>query len=433
MAVNYSSLPFLEQLAFFRAKLNLPTARWDDLLGAAHDRAFVVAGAMQADLLADLKAAVDKAMTDGATLAQFRKDFDQIVAQRGWTGWTGQGTKAGEAWRTRVIYETNLFSSYSAGRVQQMKAVANTRPYWRYRHSPASVEARAEHLAWDGMILRHDDPFWAAHTPPNGFGCKCYIETLADRDLKKQGREVTPSNRIPYNGTNPKTGLPEGVDKGWDYQPGANAGKELADLVTRKKAGWPNELAKAFDQWMKGKSAPLSGWKNAMDDPEWLGHLEGYKTGAGWLEEGGRVILDENGQFLMRSKWLAKEQWWADYVSMNSTGRVVAWKVKAIIEKAMAGKKLGKAEDRFLSWLHEYTQEQKALQQELTGIIDPLIEQNKVLLKGIKARFIEQVGDAGNEMLSAMMEDFYGSNPYATIAEANQFMIAELKDWMGEK
>lgn len=171
MAVNPTSLPFLEAIAFFRAKLNLPTAKWDDLLGAAHDRAFVVAGAMKADLLADLREAIDQAISSGTTLDAFRADFAQIVAQRGWTGWTGQGTIAGEAWRTRVIYDTNLFTSYSAGRYQQMKAVTETRPYWRYRHSPASVEPRPEHLAWDGLILRHDDPWWSTHSPPGGFGC----------------------------------------------------------------------------------------------------------------------------------------------------------------------------------------------------------------------------------------------------------------------
>jgi len=78
MPVNYGSLPFLEAIAFFRNKLNLPTQRWDDLLGAAHDRAFVVAGAMRADLLADLRDAVDKAMTAGTTLETFRKAFKQL-------------------------------------------------------------------------------------------------------------------------------------------------------------------------------------------------------------------------------------------------------------------------------------------------------------------------------------------------------------------
>ena len=228
MAVEYGSLPFAEALDFFRAKLNLPTKRWDDLLGAAHDRAFVVAGAMQADLLMDLRAAVEQAIAEGTTIQTFRQNFQRIVAERGWTGWTGEGTKAGRAWRTRVIYETNLFTSYSAGRTQQMKAIADARPYWRYRHSDASVVPRAEHKAWDGTILRHDDPWWATHTPPNGFGCKCYIETLSERELKKLDLKVTPKADIPYNGevqgVDPKTGeeftRPEGVDKGWDYAPG---------------------------------------------------------------------------------------------------------------------------------------------------------------------------------------------------------------------
>ena len=58
----YGSIPFAEQIAFFRQKVNLGTQRWDDILGAAHDRSFVVAGAMQADLLADLRTAVTKAV-----------------------------------------------------------------------------------------------------------------------------------------------------------------------------------------------------------------------------------------------------------------------------------------------------------------------------------------------------------------------------------
>lgn len=259
MAINYGSLPFAEALAFLRAKLNLPTQRWDDLLGAAHDRAFVVAGAMQADLLADLRDAVDKAIADGTTFESFKKDFERVVAERGWTGWTGEDTKAGRAWRARTIYDTNLFTSYSAGRYQQMKEVAATRPYWRYRHSPASVVPRAEHLAWDGVILRHDDPWWTTHYPPCGWGCKCYVETLAERDLKKQGLSVTPTAAIPYNRTvtkvNPATGeeytVPEGVDRGWDTAPGANQTTELVALLKQRRPAWGPSVGRAVLDFLK--------------------------------------------------------------------------------------------------------------------------------------------------------------------------------------
>lgn len=168
MAVNPGRLPFAEALAFFKDKLSLPTQKWDDLLGSAHDRAFVVAGVMLADLLADLRAAVNQAITDGQTLDSFRQDFSKIIVDR---GWLQDKTKGYLAWRSRVIYETNLFTSYAAGRYQQLKEVADARPYWRYRHSDASVVPRPAHLAWDGTILRHDDSWWSGHYPPGGWGC----------------------------------------------------------------------------------------------------------------------------------------------------------------------------------------------------------------------------------------------------------------------
>ena len=38
-----NALPFAEQIAFFKQKVNLPTQRWDDL--GAHARGFMLAGA----------------------------------------------------------------------------------------------------------------------------------------------------------------------------------------------------------------------------------------------------------------------------------------------------------------------------------------------------------------------------------------------------
>ena len=76
---------FQEQIDFFRRKLNLPTKTWRDIQLAAHDRAFVVAGAMKADLLNDLRKAVGQAV-EGGSFGAFRKQFDEIVAKHGWTG-----------------------------------------------------------------------------------------------------------------------------------------------------------------------------------------------------------------------------------------------------------------------------------------------------------------------------------------------------------
>ncbi len=222
--------PFAEQVAAFRTRLGelVPTARWDDISRSAHDRAFMVAGAMKADLLADLAGAVDKAVSQGTGLEAFRTEFREIVTRRGWHGWTGEGTKAGEAWRTRVIYRTNMATSYAAGRRAQLEEGGY--PLWVYRHG-GSRDPRPEHLAWDGLTLPADHEFWATHSPPNGWGCSCYVlGARSERGAARLGGnpEVEPGEN--WKRPDPRTGAPKGLDRGWDYAPGASATDAILSL-----------------------------------------------------------------------------------------------------------------------------------------------------------------------------------------------------------
>lgn len=223
--------PFQDQLDFFRAKLNLPTERWDDIMRSAHDRAFIVAGAAKADLLQDLRRSVDDAIAKGISIGEFRRQFAEIVARHGWTGWTGQGTAGGQAWRTRVIYQTNLQTSYAAGRWRQLNepAVLAGLPYWEYVHRDGVLHPRPQHLAWHGLTLRHDDAFWRRHYPPNGWGCHCRVRARA------RPRAGLPTERpADWDEIDPKTQAPRGIDKGFDYAPGAQAGAPLRDLIDQK-------------------------------------------------------------------------------------------------------------------------------------------------------------------------------------------------------
>lgn len=225
--------PFAFQVAAFRLRLAelRATLRWDDVWQAGHDRAFMVAGAAKADLLADLAAAVDRVISEGASLEDFRRDFRRIVADRGWTGWTGQGTKRGEAWRTRVIYRTNAASTYAAGRWAQLREAGY--PLLVYRHG-GSLEPRIIHLGWDGLILAADHPFWATHAPPNGWGCKCYVLGARSRDgavrLGGQPGKTLPAG---WDRLLPKTGAPAGIDRGWAYAPGASAVDDILALKAK--------------------------------------------------------------------------------------------------------------------------------------------------------------------------------------------------------
>ncbi|HEV2678782.1 MAG TPA: PBECR2 nuclease fold domain-containing protein [Aliidongia sp.] len=224
---DYAALPFKEAQDHLRAKINLPSAKWADVLHGAHTQAFTVAGATKEGMLVDFHAAIQKAIDDGTTLADFRQDFDGIVQKYGWS------YNGGRAWRTRLIYETNLTTAYSVGRYQQMTDpdVLRVRPFWMYRHSDAVKHPRPEHVAWNGLVLRYDDPWWKTHYPPNGWYCHCTVEPMSLRELRalgKSGPDQAPASDDSLVTLNTTSGplqisVPKGVDPGWGYNPGEAA------------------------------------------------------------------------------------------------------------------------------------------------------------------------------------------------------------------
>ena len=239
--VQYGSLPFDEQIQFFGAKVQIPTRRWTDLWHEAHDTGFMVAGANDAALLADLHTAVQAGINDGETLSQFRKRFDEIVLRRGWD------YKGSRRWRTRLIYETNLRTSYAAGRRRQQLRLARRRPYWLYRHSDASTHPRPLHVSWDGLVLPADDPWFSTHYPPNGWGCKCRVLALSERDLERRNLKV---GTAPADGdriwidkvTGERHVVPRGIDPGWAYAPGASLSDRAREVYRRSALRLPDGL-----------------------------------------------------------------------------------------------------------------------------------------------------------------------------------------------
>lgn len=219
-----------EAIDFHRQKVRLPTKGWRDLDGRAHDRGFVIAGATKDAFLADMHKAVGDALTEGITPDEFRARFEEAVARHGWTGWRGEGTAAGRAWRARIIYETNLRTAHAAGRWQQMTSpkMLKLRPYWQYRHGetrrPASP--RAQHVAWNGKIYHATDPWWLTHYPPNDWLCSCGVRALSVRDLTRMGRDgpdATPPEtyrKVRDPATGEMVSVPEGIGFGWDHAPG---------------------------------------------------------------------------------------------------------------------------------------------------------------------------------------------------------------------
>ena len=242
-AIDRTRKVFEEAVAALAQRLRLVgTATYRDLSPDEHARAFAVAGAMKADLLADLREAVQRAVETGITLDEFRKDFWAAVRVHGWHGWTGEGTADGEAWRTRVIYTTNIRKSYSAGRYAQLTDpdFLAKYPYWQWVHSGLAMDPRPQHKAWHGMVLRHDDPFWQSHFPPRippDYGCTCRVKSAR----------------------RPAAGASTTAPAGWRDQalPGeghsrADVAADIRDLVAAKRAKLPQVLGDALTRAVTG-------------------------------------------------------------------------------------------------------------------------------------------------------------------------------------
>jgi SPP1 gp7 family putative phage head morphogenesis protein len=259
MPVDYAATPFQEMLNFFLGKDLIPTERWADLWRDAHDSGFMVAGAQAADLLQGFHDAITRAIEQGTTLAEFRKDFDALVERHGWS------YKGSRGWRTRLIFETNLRTAYQAGRWAQIQAGKDRRPYLLYKHSDAVTTPRPLHVSWDGLILPVDDPWWRTHYPPNGWGCKCRVFALREADLARYGKTApdTAPDDGTYDWTDKKTGelhrgIPNGIDPGWDYAPGATRTERAQEQVERKQIDLDPELRGLLQDFVDSRPAAVA-------------------------------------------------------------------------------------------------------------------------------------------------------------------------------
>ncbi len=256
--IELKALPAKEAIDYFRQKGYLIGFSWEDVWQEEHQAAFTVAKAMQLDLLEDIRQAVDAALADGTTFADFRKQLKPLLVQKGWWGKAEmkdpltnevKNVQLGSTRRLKVIYDTNLRTAHSEGQWQRIQENKKRFPYLKYDGNN-SEHPRLAHAAWDGLVLPADDPFWQSHMPVKAWGCKCRVSQLDSDMIDMWGLKVaTEAPVVPkYSYTNKRTGevqqVPKGVDPAFNYAPGGrqqNLNKMLAEKIDRL----PEDLAKA--------------------------------------------------------------------------------------------------------------------------------------------------------------------------------------------
>lgn len=221
---------YKEAVDYFKKKINIPTKRWNSLKGAMHTRAFTVAGAMRADILLDFRNAVDRAIEKGDSLQDFRDNFYKIASK-----WRAadpsfdakmEKPKYG-AWRSKVIYQTNMLTAAAAAQERQARAMPDVFTHAKYvcMMRPGS---REEHKHWNGTVLPVNDPWWEKHSPPNGFGCLCEKEFISKYEMDRGDEKVT---RAPTAANDTRN-----IGENWDYSIGdADAENQRLKEYTQEK------------------------------------------------------------------------------------------------------------------------------------------------------------------------------------------------------
>ena len=299
-------------IEYLKNKGYATTWDWHDLWQESHAKAFTVAKAMRLDILQDIRGAVQKALDEGITFEQFRKELEPRLKAKGWWGrvMVGDETGAqeiqlGSPWRLQTIYRTNTQTAYMTGRYRSFVENIDNRPFWQYV-AVLDSRTRPAHRALDGQVFRYDDPFWETHYPPNGWGCRCRVRALSEIDVRDRNLQVEDSTDklIESNAlVSKKTGeivpvtsykthdsitgkaITVTPDPGWNYNPGKAAWQpnlDKYDYQIAKQYVQDNLDGPAFKQFYSGKSAedfPVA----VLDKP--YRELIGSKNQTVWLSK----------------------------------------------------------------------------------------------------------------------------------------------------
>lgn len=226
-------------IAFWQQRAKLTDAEAKALGTGAKHRAFYVTGLAQKDLVQSVSDGIQAALQSEETHADFKKRIADVIKSEGW-----------HSHQIENIFRTNMQTAYAAGRYAKMQAVKASRPYWRY-FTIEDKRRRPSHAVLHGMVYPADHEFWERNYTPNGFRCRCGVQSLSARQVQKMGLEVQHSMPTDMLYTDPVTGMEipvarPGADDGFRNNVGKDWLAGLLDTCAQRLEESPQTLASAF-------------------------------------------------------------------------------------------------------------------------------------------------------------------------------------------
>lgn len=176
-----------------KRKVKLPQDYYDIRATAARDLAFTVSGINRLDALQAILDSLDANTRSGGTFRDWQRKVE-----------SGDLMPGLPQHRIELVFRMHSQTAYAHGKCRNFEENKASRPYLMYS-AVGDSRTRPAHLKMDGVIRPVGDEWWAKHTPPNGFGCRCSVISLTEKQAKARGGITE----------NP----PGGHDPGWGYSP----------------------------------------------------------------------------------------------------------------------------------------------------------------------------------------------------------------------
>ena len=255
--LSLDPLPMAEAQQFWADKVKLGSGEFSRLSKEAKLKAFAVAGIAKGDELDTVYRALQKAIDQGTTLEEFKKDCAAIFERRGWRG--------KRAWRIDNIFRTNIQTAYNVGQYKQLMEDKAVFAVWQYSAINDS-RTRPTHLAMDGRAWPANHPMWDVWFPPNGYRCRCSVIGLTSRQAAARGikvESVDPTNTL-IEPIDPGTGnrMPARQlipDPGFNVNPGKVYWGEIGEILAEKVERWAEPIKDQAMQTMVG-SGVFADW-----------------------------------------------------------------------------------------------------------------------------------------------------------------------------
>jgi len=229
-------LTFTAAQDFLAQKVDLPTALSSldislKLPARLRAQSFFSAQVSSANILQALRTEVSAIAQGDYNYAEGRARLKTFLQRQGYgvppVGSKGEGDikDLASTRRLDLILRQNVAMAHAVGQreVAENPAVMELLPCYEYSTGP---NPRAEHAAFDGLVLPKTDPFWATHYPPWDFNCNCMVlDTEAEPNGKSSGfkAHAPMAGHLDYKGMRQHTDNASGFE--FDSTPAAAFGK----------------------------------------------------------------------------------------------------------------------------------------------------------------------------------------------------------------